>query len=251
MKAFSIIGRDHAAATYRVADDPRGPSGGAVARILFLRQPDGSAAPFWPLYDYVSAHSHLSQTWQEVLVRSVGLFWDYCQSHDGAGIWIAGAPRDSRDLMVAFTQALLSGTIDRAGADPLDLYWPPQPAQLVRRFVRSISGFHRWLRTSQNSQDAADVPPAKPPVGELLEHGQGATTSTALLGLLRGVRWGLESATAMALRAGDGVRFNDGNPLSFPPSQLERLIWEGFRRGCGRADTWDDYDVRSMMIVIL
>jgi hypothetical protein len=48
-----------------------------TARALVLRRPDGSIEPYAQLLRYQRAHPHRSSSWQNTVVRGVGLLWDY------------------------------------------------------------------------------------------------------------------------------------------------------------------------------
>src|ERR1039458_10171780 len=77
---------------------------GFTARVLILRRAAGTVEPYLPLIKYQRAYPHHSSSWQNKVVRAMGLFWDYCIVSKDSGL----APRD---LFRHFALALLAGTI--------------------------------------------------------------------------------------------------------------------------------------------
>ena len=127
---------------------------GFTARVLILRRKDDSAEAFLPLIKYQLAFAHRSRSWQNTVVRAMGLFWDFC----------AAAPDglSARDLFRRFALSLAAGTISRDGDDVTGLLWPSTPHSRAVGLIRSIEAFADWWAGEPGAR--ADIAPTIEPL---------------------------------------------------------------------------------------
>jgi hypothetical protein len=252
-KLGSITGRDHVVSRYLVQSEGGRLPKGWVTRLLILRLPDGQVAPYWPLYDFMAAKWTRSDTWRDEVARAVGLFWDYCQARTPLLSADSSPKARHRELLRGFSQALVNGTIDEGQVDALGLYWFPQPATFARKVISRLELFAVWVWKETDEKSA--LLPEKALSMSVGDHMVSAVMSVrrrnmSLLGYLDPKEEHRESLVDLP-KVGRGFNRSNDRAISFPPAMLEKLIWEGFLRPGASGKHWGDYDVRSMMIVLL
>ena len=219
-----------------------------TARALVLRRPDGSIEPYAQLLDYQRAHPHRSSSWQNTVVRAVGLLWDYSIQ--------AAHHATPRDLFRGFALAVLGGTIKEDGTDPIGLLWPSTPRSRAVGLVRAHRGVRRvvWRRARR---DGADRP------GNVAAHTRHCfSASTQMLvwqrlrraSMLQHIKAAPKTHRKSIVEHGRDPRGHDAEPVKFfPPQHAERLLWEGHKRpGIEREpNVFLRYNMRDMMIALL
>jgi len=233
----------HATAVKRFQDMPES----FTARALVLRRPDGSIEPYAQLLRYQRAHPHRSSSWQNTIVRAVGLLWDYSLQ-----VTHHAKPRD---LFRSFALALLSGTIKEDGTDPTGLLWPSTPRSRAVGLVKSIEAFAEWC-----GGEADEPSPIAP---EMLSLTPGtAEYVTRLLvwhrlrrvSMLQHIKAAPKTHRKSIVDHGRDPRGHDAEPVKFfPPQYAEKLLWEGHKRpGAEREpNIFRRHNVRDMMIALL
>lgn len=120
-------------------------AGMADARIyvLYLLTDDGAApAAMLPLVEYVLEHGRTrSLAWQRELTRAVGLLVDFLQVNASHFKDMTDRPQ----VLSAFADALVSGTIDQEGKDPSGLYWGPKSLSRATVTLNAVTAFSDWL----------------------------------------------------------------------------------------------------------
>ena len=218
-----------------------------TARALVLRRPDGTIEPYAQLLQYQRAHPHRSSSWQNTVVRAVGLLWDYSiqVTHHSA----------RRDLFRGFALAVVGGTIKEDGSDPTGLLWPSTPHQRAVGLIKSIEAFAEWC-----SGEPGEVSPIVPQVLPMTP--DSAEYVTRLLiwqrlrraSMLQHIKAAPKTYRKSVVDHGRDPRGHDAEPVKFfPPQHAERLLWEGHKRpGSNREpNVFLRYNVRDMMIALL
>ncbi|MCK9908190.1 gamma-mobile-trio recombinase GmtY [Microbacteriaceae bacterium K1510] len=233
----------HVTVVKRVQDMPES----FTARVLVLRRPDGSAEPYPQLLRYQRAHPHRSSSWQNTVVRAVGLLWDYTTQ--------VKHHTTVRDLFRGFALAILSGTIKEDGSDPTGLLWPSTPRSRAVGLVKSIEAFAEWC----SSEDDA----VSPITTEILPLVPGtADHMTQMLvwhrmrraSMLQHIKAAPKSYRRPIVDHGRDPRGHDAEPVKFfPPEYAEKLLWEGHKRPATEREPniFLRYNVRDMMIALL
>jgi Phage integrase family len=218
-----------------------------TARVLVLRRPDGTVEPYPQLVRYQRAHPHRSSSWQNTVVRAVGLLWDY-----SIQITHHSTPRD---LFRGFALAVLAGTIKKDGSDPTGLLWPSTPRSRTVGFVKSIEAFAEWC-----GNEADEVSPIAPEVLPLTPGTAEHMTSLLVwhrlrrVSMLQHIKKAPTTHSKSVVEHGQDPRGHDAEPVKFfPPQYAEKLLWEGYKRpGAGREpNIFLRYNVRDMMIALL
>lgn len=199
------------------------------------------------------AHWTKSDAWQKRIARGIGLFWDYLQAKLQRQQWHELNARQQRNLLRGFSSTLLAGTLSHEADDPLGLYWPPQPTSAVRDAVSAIDRFALWVASEYEEPNAIQ------PVPAALATGGGEIVESILMSRRKGFsllgHLDREIANRRSIvdlpKVGRSLNRYGDNPLSFPPTKVEALLWDGFRRPNGTGRSWDDFDVRAMMITLL
>lgn len=228
-----------------------------TARVLLLRQPDGSVEAYLPFLKYQRALRRFSRSWQDNTARALGLFWDFCIVHAQQG-W------SPRELFREFAMTLLEGTplID---AEPSQtdfraartLMWPPTPRTRVLGLIRSIEAFAEWCAT----ETGKDGPLARQENVSIPTSGNGITNllvwsrlrQLSMLQHLKKAPRKTAKQSVVALDRSDGKSKEMQRAKHFPPAQAERLLWEGHRRpgAATESNIFLRYNVRDMMITLL
>jgi len=222
--------------------------------VLFLSSNGAPGEPYGPLVEYLEFHGTLSPTFQDVVVRGLGLLWDFCQAR-GSTI-VTESLRDNAlfrpTLLKRFTQALLAGTVED-DEDPSGLFWPAISYRRAKELVRAIEKFAAWCaarRRDPGTLEGDDVPPDAANFTDLLIASRLCQTSMLehLGGGPRRVRSDAASK-AIADQRGYGVE-----PVNhFPAIRMIDLLWTGYaRRGHEEdPDFFRRFCVRDIMMALL
>lgn len=228
---------------------------GWTAKILVLQPPTGSPEPFMDLYDFFVAKWSKSEAWQSNYARALGLLWDYTLARIPTLHPKKSTLEQNLELFRGFSNALLFGTIDENLKDPLELYWPAQPLKKVRKLISCVEKFADWVTKEKGVPKS--IAPQKAIVSlkgktlQLLAYQ--AMQRMRLLGYIDDPNEGVqlkESAVELP-RQQDGFNHEGEIMLSFPPHQVENILWHGFLRPGKKGQTWDDYNIRGMMSFLL
>ncbi|WP_060768727.1 tyrosine-type recombinase/integrase [Methylobacterium sp. AMS5] len=241
----------HATMVRRVEGMPPG----WTARILVLRRADGIDEIYLPLIKYQRAYPNRSATWQNDVVRAVGLFWDYSRATAAGAtpIPIVSAQPFLKELLQGFALALREGTVVE-GRDPTGLYWPGSPYSVTKNLVRRIEDFARWCHTvSSSSQHRTD--PTSPP-----NDGLSFTDILVWSRLRKFEMLSYISAEPRSVRRRSVVNLGKdprGHALEavkfFPRKDAARLLWEGHRRpkSAGGGDAYGAHNARDQMMALI
>ena len=234
----------HVTVVKRLQDMPEG----FTARMLILRRADGTAELYLPLIKYQRAYPHHSSSWQNKVVRAMGLFWDYCVVSKDSRL-------TPRELFRRFALALLAGTIGAEGNDDTGLLWPSTSRARAVGLVKSIEAFAEWC----NSEDDA-ISPISPTEFPLIP-GTGEHVTSMLVwsrlrrvSMLQHIKREPKTKRNSVVDHGRDPRGHDAEPVKFfPPKFAEKLLWEGYlRSGAGsEPNVFLRYNIRDMMIALL
>jgi len=254
MKSVGIItGFHHTVKKFMVKSESGRLPKGWTARILILRLPDGTAQAYLDLYEFFVAKWTYSDTWQIENARALGLFWDYTTTRTpmlppNMSLW-----EQTRELFRGFSNALLFGTISNDIDDPLQLYWQAQPVHKVRKYISHIEQFGLWVAIEKG-----EIPSTRPINAISSLGGRAIVTMVCearkrgfkLLGYLGDPSPARESIIFLP-NVGGAFNHEGEYRHSFPPGRIEELIWEGFKKPGKDGESWDDYNIRDMMICLL
>lgn len=221
---------------------------GFSARVLILRRSDGSIQEYDPLTRFQLAFPHRSSSWQNTVVRAMGLFWDYCAT--------APADMSARDLFRRFALALVSGTIKSDGSDATGLLWPSTPRERAVEFVKRIEGFAQWCAAENEEFVPAIAPTEEPLIPGSAQHMTEMLVWGRLrqLSMLQHIKAAPTTAHKSSVDRGPEPRGHAAEPVKFfPPAHAERLLWEGHARpGLETApNVFLRYNIRDIMIALL
>ncbi|OUL68171.1 gamma-mobile-trio recombinase GmtY [Paraburkholderia hospita] len=111
--------------------------------VLYLcAEVTAKPAPMLSLVEYVIEHGRTrSLAWQRDVARAVGLLVDFL--HANAEHFRSEPSRPQ--VLAAFADALVGGTIDMGGSDPSGLYWEPKSVSRARVILNAATAFSDWL----------------------------------------------------------------------------------------------------------
>ncbi|REG59673.1 hypothetical protein B0G80_2444 [Paraburkholderia sp. BL6669N2] len=247
---LSLSGQSHLITKCAVSSELDVPFGWMVRLLVLwpLGHPE-LAVPYWPLFNYMKAYWTRSDAWQRVACRAVGLFWDYCQVRIPLLNPSEPILKQHRDLLQGFGSALLDGTIYKL-SDPLELYWPSQGVDVAGQLVTAMETFAKWLFAENGKPNPLAI---NPTTCERMFNSIVAVTrqGQSLLGYL-GNSCGSRSLYVQLPPGDKQGNALLANPLSFPASQVENVLWNGFKRRRGNPTIpFGQYNIRPMMIFLL
>ncbi|MGC0155249.1 hypothetical protein ACPRNU_22545 [Chromobacterium vaccinii] len=113
------------------------------AYVLYvLEGEDCRPQAFLPLVDYVLNQGRSRSTaWQRELARAVGLFVDFLRANQATLRQQSERPQ----VLAAFAEALVGGTIGLDGNDPSGLYWEPKSLFGLGWLVTVVWGTARYV----------------------------------------------------------------------------------------------------------
>lgn len=196
---------------------------------LVFEVTNGVASPFVPLGSYfLEFQDYRRPSAQVEMARAVQLLLEFSAAQDRAGIT---TPRPH--LLRDFVKALLSGTVDDAGADPLSLGWSPRTRRVVRRMLHLVTRFTDWLANRTGEAPLNALRPATPTEKLSKRWRNDIVAARSLLGDARSrqhenrsVGWA-RSVQAEASALGEPTEV-----YAFDRSQFPALLLRGF--GLGR-----------------
>lgn len=95
-----------------------------------------------PLVEYVIEHGRTrSLAWQREVARAVGLLVDFLQANSEHFRNEPGRPQ----VLAAFADALVGGTIDVTGTDVSGLYWTARSLARATFLLNAVTAFSDWL----------------------------------------------------------------------------------------------------------
>jgi integrase len=104
--------------------------------------------PFKPLIDYFLDHGRSrSAGWQREVARAVGLFIDFLTANRDH----FRSKTDRPQVLAAFAEAMVGGTIDGNGDDPSGLYWEPKSTSRCTLMLNALTVFSDWLVNKNSS----------------------------------------------------------------------------------------------------
>lgn len=222
------------------------------AYVLYLIQDGRAPQPLLPLVDFILGHGRTrSLAWQREVARATGKFIDFLQ----ANARHFQACSDRPQVLAAFAEALVAGTIGANGLDPSGLYWQPKTVSRATDILNALTAFSDWLVARYDTK--AINPWREATLAEqiaywrrfekrrshsLLMHTNDRTDAEARAKLARTVRV-LRKSTI-------------GNPASvkyFPSDQISTLLEKGFvAHGANRfSPLHQQLNIRDIMITIL
>ncbi len=227
---------------------------GWTARVLILRKQDGSTEPYARLIEYMKAFQHRGPTWQDTVVRGLGLLWDFCQAV-GPKIAAESPANFQRTLFRRFAHALQSGTISPDGIDESGLYWPMMGWRRTRELVHSIEHYAQWC------YEEIDPNPFEPAAHKRAPSKGIDITATLVWSRIRQVSMLVHIDQEPKEKRRKSWVETGRNPVGvsvepvkyFPPEYVESLLWEGYKRpGRDREiNPFLRYNSRDMMVGLL
>ncbi|MCP3728371.1 gamma-mobile-trio recombinase GmtY [Paraburkholderia sp. CNPSo 3272] len=221
--------------------------------VLYVLTGEGGAPQaMQQLVEYVIEHGRTrSLAWQRDLARAVGLLVDFLH----ANVALFRSDPNRPQVLAAFGDALVSGTIDLGGSDPSGLYWEPKSVSRAKVILNAVTAFSDWLvnrydTTALNPWRSAAVAEQiaywrrfeKRGTHALLSHTMNRSDHVGAAKRVRTVQ--ILRKTAVA---------HGSPPKTFPGTAMVDLITKGFALpGKDLALPWyERINVRDAMITIL
>ncbi|NKL24932.1 gamma-mobile-trio recombinase GmtY [Rhizobium leguminosarum] len=205
--------------------------------------------PLLPLLGFflIPKNRNKSLEWQTKACRAVGCLYDYLYA-------VRDAKHPSRPItyLSDFVQALLSGTIGADGDDPTGLYWPPSSWSRISETLSFVNAFSDYC-ARQFDTDILNPRTAATFHERLAAYRKlDIRNEHSLLKHLGISRVAKEQAgLARAVQSPKSPMVSDLNPPRFPPTALNSLLSQGYRRGGAGQRLSDRYNLRDVMICIL
>lgn len=232
---------------------------GWTARTLHLSRPDGTVETVAPLVSYMKEHPLRSATWQDTVVRGLGLLWDFSQVCGPSIINRAHLEQRNAQRMLykEFAHALVTGTISN-GEDPSGLYWPPTPLHRAKELAAAAEKFAAWYHEEYIVHGENRLQPisrefeADQPLNFVDNIVWGRMRGLSMLRHLRTTP--VKIKCEPVADTGPDTRGPSAEPVKFfPPEHVERLLWHGHLRSGNRhqPNEFLQYSVRDQMILLL
>jgi hypothetical protein len=220
--------------------------------LYLLTQQETTPAPMLPLVEYVLEHGRTrSLAWQRELTRSVGLLVDFLHANTTHFKDMEGRPQ----VLAAFADALVGGTINLEGMDQSGLYWEPKSLARATVALNAVTTFSDWLvnryaSTALNPWKVASIPEQiaywrrfeQRRATALLRHTMGRAAHEDAASQARAVQIRRKTVTVVP----------GTPPKTFPDAHMVNLITKGFARpGKSAAPWYEQINVRDAMITIL
>lgn len=206
-----------------------------------------------PLVEYVLEHGRTrSLAWQRELTRAVGLFVDFLKANAEQ----FKGQTDRPQVLAAFADALVGGSINMQGTDPSGLYWEPKSIARSTVILNATTTFSDWLveryaTTPLNPWKTANLAEQiaywrrfeKRRANSLLMHTMSRSTHESRSTQTRAVQIRRKS-----------VSVNQGvPPKTFPDARMQDLLLTGLSlRGKSASAPWyERINIRDAMILIL
>lgn len=205
-----------------------------------------------PLVEYVLEHGRTrSLAWQRELTRAVGLFIDFLKANEEQ----FKGETDRPQVLSAFADALVGGTLNMQGVDPSGLYWEPKSIARSTVILNATTAFSDWLveryaTTALNPWKTASVAEQmaywrrfeKRRVNALLMHTFDRENAVERAKIARAVRVQRKSVTG------------DAAPVKhFPDGRIWDLLEKGFAIAGKQKSPYvhDRLNIRDILITIL
>ena len=208
--------------------------------------------PFKPLIEYFLDYGRSrSAGWQREVVRSVRLFIDFITANREH----FRAQSDRPQMLAAFAEAMVGGTIDINGDDSSNLYWEPKSTSRVTLMLNLLTTFSDWL---VNKTDSTAINPwRRATMAEQIAYWRrfDRRKASALLSHTYGKESVIEKsqmARTVAIRR-KIVSADITAAKSFPERRIWDLINSGFTIQ-GKTefnDVHERLNIRDMMITVL
>jgi hypothetical protein len=220
--------------------------------VLYVFDDAGKPTALMPLVKYVLNYvRQRSFAWQREVTRSTGLFIDFLRANAAALRGETHRPQ----VLAAFAEALVGGTIDYEGVDQSGLFWTPKSLDRATVILNSLTVFADWLvdryqATALNPWSAASPGQQiaywrrfeKRRPQSLLMNTQGIERATANARQIRAVRIARKAVTA------------DLAPVKyFPRDRIWDLLEKGFAVAADRstANLYEQLNIRDAIITVL
>jgi integrase len=206
-----------------------------------------------PLVDYILEHGRTrSLAWQRELTRSVGLLVDFLQANVQHFQMMDTRPQ----VLAAFADALVGGTMNLEGNDSSGLYWEPKSIARATMALNAVTAFSDWL-VNRYATTALN-PWTNASVAEQIAYWRRFENRRAYALLRHTMSRANQAAAALQTRA-VRVRRKDVSalpgspPKTFPEARMADLITKGFARpGKTSSSRWyEQINVRDALIAIL
>lgn len=234
--------------------------GGTRIPILYLEY-NGQVKPVTELITYFNRFPTRSSTWQRVIARSIGLFWDYCvATQNDASIWESGNPY--RSVFRRFTLALLKGTLSVDDhSDPSGLYWPPTSHTNVQKLSAALQEFVTWCQDEGlANQSPVNIPAAPSSPQETISFLYTAMKikNYSLLSHLKNTKQiaeaELRASRERLIDLGPKVRphYEKSEVVAFPRELLAPLLTHGFIiNEDSTLEAYEQEDITAKMVTLL
>lgn len=220
--------------------------------LYLLEGAECKPVPFMPLIEYFLDYGRSRSTgWQREVVRAVGLFIDFITANREH----FRSQSDRPQVLAAFAEALVGGTIGIEGNDPSSLYWEPKSTSRVTLMLNLLTTFSDWL---VNKNDSTAINPwRQATMVEQISYWRrfDKRKASALLSHTFGKESAIQSsrmARTIAVR-----RKSISSVISVANSFPEKRIWDLIKNGFkiqGKTefdDVHERLNIRDMMITIL
>lgn len=222
--------------------------------VVYVLDPKtGNPSPAVQLIEYFTEHGRTrTLSWQSEVARAVGLFVDFLTAkHEHFKTTTGERPQ----VLAAFAEALVAGTINANGDDPTGLFWEPKKLKRASHLLNVVTAFSDWLvqkyeATPLNPWKAAS--PAeqmaywrrfdKRHASSILAHTASRDDAVSRSKIARKVGIG-RKATVTVIQ-----------PVKhFPEERIWDLLFKGFAlAGARNSQQFQDlHNIRDMMITIL
>lgn len=226
---------------------------GWTARVLFLQKPDGSIEAYGPLVRYFREKQSKSGTWQNTVVRGVGLFWDFLQAKSRSGTVAIDSARWRKALFEDFALKLLHGTIENA-EDQLGLFWPKTSRSQCVRLLHAIEDFAIWCRAERKELgmiDGDDLAPPAVPIDGLTFSEMMVWSRVRQVSMLAHISTPKVVARKSSVDLGANPGGPSVEPVKFFPREYALPLLEAGHRRPGRERDDGSFNMRDQMIALL
>lgn len=206
-----------------------------------------------PLVDYILEHGRTrSPAWQRELTRAVGLLVDFLQANAQHFQMMDTRPQ----VLAAFADALVGGTMNLEGNDPSGLYWEPKSIARATVALNAVTAFSDWL-VNRYATTALN-PWTNASLAEQIAYWRRFENRRAYALLRHTMSRADQAAAALQTRSvrvrRKTVSVLPGSPpKTFPEACMADLITKGFLRpGKTSSSRWyEQINVRDALIAIL
>jgi len=200
---------------------------------------------------FLAYRSAMSSSWKDRSLFSLKLLIEFIHANDRVFT-------KTRDLLLAFSQALVEGTINPTTLeDPSELFWPPRKLEDAKALLLFITTYTDWLTEQEGYNDQRINPYVKATSTEqrlnwcAYYHKHARVFLNHLLSRNYDMR---QLDFVRAVRIPQAPKIDVAPVKKFPESEIQNLLDNGFTRGTVSKDAPDieriDYKGRAITLLM-